>query len=66
VIGIREKGCYHAVVQYYSPYLVRPLVPPDIVGACVRSTLAKMGIPIFPPPLEEKPADKDKEPVRDK
>ncbi len=46
VFGIREKGTYHAIPQYYSPYHVRPLLPPDIVGACVRSTLAKLGIPI--------------------
>ncbi len=75
VIGVREKGCYHTVVQYYSPYQVRPLVPPEVAGANVRSALAKLGIPVLPQPIEkeadkekgkEKDKEKEKEPIRDK
>jgi hypothetical protein len=63
--GVREKGCYHAIPQYYSAYQVRPLVPPEIAGSCVRSALVKLGYPIIPQP-EEKETEKEKEKEKEK
>lgn len=66
VVGIREKGCYHAIPQYYSPYQVRPLLPADAVGRNVRAVLTKMGISLVQPTSEkdlemEKEAEKEKD-----
>jgi hypothetical protein len=46
IIGHREIGCYHACVEYYSPYHIRPLLEPSIVGQLVRHRLAQLCIPL--------------------
>jgi len=65
---IRERGTYHCCPQLYSPYHVRELMPPDVVGKVVLERLTALCIPrkIIPPPpppeLAPKPREEDTKP----
>jgi hypothetical protein len=67
VVGHREIGCYHVCPEYYSPYLVRPVINPSLAGHLVRKALTQLCIPLDLPKIDKDPdAEKEKEKEQEK